>query len=53
MKAITCLPLMIAASAFAHDGHGMPGTHWHASDTWGFVGGVVAVAIGWFLAKRK
>jgi hypothetical protein len=53
MKAITCWPLLIATSSFAHDGHGLQGAHWHASDAWGFVAGVAAVAIGWFLAKRK
>ncbi len=32
---------------FAHDGHGAQGSHWHASDAWGFValGAMVAVAI--------
>jgi hypothetical protein len=53
MKAIVYSSLLIAASAFAHDGHGLPGAHWHASDAWGFVAGVAAAAIGWFLASRK
>jgi hypothetical protein len=22
--------------AMAHEGHGLPGGHWHASDAWGF-----------------
>ena len=44
----------IHGGAFAHEGHGLPGSaHWHASDTLGFVGlAVVAVAV-WFLHKRK
>jgi hypothetical protein len=36
-------------SIFAHDGHGFLGSHWHASDTFGFV--ILAAAIGltlWF-----
>ena len=33
-----------ASSAFAHDGHGMAGSHWHSTDAWGFV------ALGLFLA---
>jgi hypothetical protein len=38
-----------ATSIFAHDGHGFLGSHWHASDTFGFV--ILAAAIGltlWF-----
>ena len=36
-----------AGSALAHDGHGLSGTHWHASDTLGFlvVIGLAAVAV--------
>ena len=32
---------------FAHDGHGLSGSHWHASDTWGFVtvGALLALAV--------
>jgi hypothetical protein len=36
-------------SIFAHDGHGLQGSHWHASDTFGFA--ILAAAIGltlWF-----
>ena len=34
------------STVFAHDGHGLPGAHWHATDVLGFValGAVVAVA---------
>ena len=34
-------------ASFAHDGHGLHGSHWHATDLWGFVaiGLVLAVAI--------
>jgi len=39
--------LMSARITFAHDGHGLQGSHWHATDLWGFVviGVVLAVAI--------
>lgn len=30
-------------AVFAHDGHGLSGSHWHASDTWGLV--VLAVGL--------
>jgi len=34
-------------STFAHEGHGLQGSHWHATDLWGFVaiGVVLAIAI--------
>jgi len=33
--------------AWAHDGHGLQGGHWHASDAWGFVlaGAVLALVL--------
>jgi hypothetical protein len=45
--AIGALTTFWAASAHAHDGHGLSGVHWHASDTWGFVAfaAVLALAI--------
>jgi hypothetical protein len=37
------LPTWVAA----HDGHGLPGSHWHATDVWGFAAaaGVIALAV--------
>ena len=38
-----------ASVLFAHDGYGLEGSHWHASDVFGFA--LLAVAIGislWF-----
>lgn len=44
--AITSLP------AFAHEGHGLLGSHWHATDALGFVAAGVAVAAAiWWLKK--
>lgn len=41
-----------SASASAHDGHGLVGTHWHATDTLGFVlVAVLALAAAWFSGK--
>lgn len=36
-----------AGATFAHEGHGLHGSHWHATDLWGFVaiGLVLALAI--------
>ena len=41
-----------ARAALAHNGHGLSGTHWHATDALGFiaVGGAIAVAI-WLSRK--
>ena len=40
--------------AFAHEGHGLAGTHWHATDVWGFVvvAGLAVAAI-WVSRKNK
>jgi hypothetical protein len=44
---------LIAAAAHAHEGHGLGGSHWHASDSLGFVllGLVIAGAI--WASRRK
>lgn len=34
-----------ATNLFAHDGHGMQGSHWHASDATGFVVLIVMIAL--------
>ena len=40
--------------AFAHEGHGLPGSaHWHATDTLGFVGLAAVAVIVWFIGKGK
>jgi len=43
-----------ASTVFAHDGHGLGGSHWHATDSWGFIAlmGVVAVAV-WLSRGKK
>ncbi|MDZ7939128.1 MAG: hypothetical protein U5M53_12965 [Rhodoferax sp.] len=50
----SCLTTTGASVAFAHDGHGLGGTHWHATDVWGFVvvGALSALAI-WIARKGK
>ena len=40
--------------AFAHEGHGLPGSaHWHPTDTLGFVGLAAVAVIVWFIGKGK
>ena len=34
----------LSTTVFAHDGHGLSGSHWHSTDAWGFV--ALALAIG-------
>jgi hypothetical protein len=54
MKMLTCFAVALTAPlALAHDGHGLPAPHWHASDTLGFVllGAVVAAAL--WASRRK
>ena len=48
LQPLSAVALLSASSlAFAHDNHGMLGSHWHATDVWGFValGAAIAVAI--------
>jgi hypothetical protein len=50
MKLIAFSALLVCAgTAFSHENHGMHGSHWHATDVWGFValGGVLALALWW------
>ncbi|MEO5670897.1 MAG: hypothetical protein ABIR26_09435 [Ramlibacter sp.] len=41
------------AGAFAHDGHGMQGSHWHATDVSGFVLVVVLATLAIWLSRGK
>ena len=48
MKKILALPALAScAAALAHEGHGLPGAHWHATDAFGLllVGALVGLAI--------
>jgi hypothetical protein len=47
--ALTCLHTPV----WAHEGHGLWGSHWHATDVLGFVV-VLALALGaWVIGRRK
>ena len=37
--------LAVNATAWAHEGHGMEGSHWHATDIWGLLALAAAVAL--------
>ena len=47
---LTLLALFWVATARAHDGHGLSGAHWHATDAVGFI--AAAVAAGAYLWWR-
>ena len=44
----------LATAVHAHEGHGLGGaSHWHASDTLGFVlVGLVCVAVAWYAGRK-
>ena len=39
--------------AGAHEGHGLSGSHWHASDAMGFVAALIVGVAAWYLGNRK
>ena len=44
----------ISPAAWAHPGHGLgDGTHWHATDAWGWMLGLAVAAFALWLARRK
>ena len=43
--------LTVHASTWAHQGHGMEGSHWHATDIWGVL--AVAAAAALLFRRRK
>lgn len=46
---LAVLPL----TALAHDGHGATATHWHATDTWGFIVTIALVGAALWFSRRK
>ena len=42
--------IFMNSTAHAHEGHGLWGTHWHASDTWGFL--VLAVVLAFWFSRK-
>ena len=44
--------MQLAVPALAHEGHGQTeASHWHATDSWGFVGVGVALVIAIWLSR--
>jgi hypothetical protein len=55
MRLTTALLAVAAfcAPVLAHDGHGLLGSHWHSTDTLGFVGVVLAIAVALWWSSGK
>jgi hypothetical protein len=51
-RAALALGLLAAGPAFAHDGHGLAGAHWHATDTFGLLLVGALGALAWWLSRR-
>ena len=52
LKTLATLALGTLTSAtWAHDGHGMQGSHWHATDVAGFAAVAVLVAVAIWLSR--
>ena len=53
MKHIATLAATLSTlPAFAHDGHGLFGSHWHATDALGFVAVAGLIALAVWLSKK-
>jgi hypothetical protein len=44
---------LASGAALAHEGHGLEGAHWHATDAWGWVALAAVVAAAIWFARRK
>lgn len=51
--AVALVLLAAKGLALAHDGHGMEGSHWHASDLLGLVVGLAVAALTWRSGKDR
>ena len=43
---------MWSAAGLSHDGHGLAGAHWHATDALGFVAVSAVIAVAIWLSKK-
>jgi hypothetical protein len=44
---------VLHAPAGAHDGHGLFGSHWHATDASGFIVAIALAVALWAIGRRK
>ncbi|MFM9916445.1 MAG: hypothetical protein ACKVOX_11605 [Rhizobacter sp.] len=51
---LALLMLSAASPAFSHEGHGLgSGSHWHASDAWGYLALAAVVAVSVWAGRKK
>ena len=50
---IGCVAAWLSTTALAHEGHGLAGPHWHATDTLGFVVLAAIVGVALWATRRK
>ena len=53
MKTLLLGTWALPIASIAHDGHGHGGSHWHASDAWGFVALAIAIGAAAWFSRRK
>jgi hypothetical protein len=46
-----CAVFTPTTTVFAHENHGLSGSHWHASDAWGFAALAVMAALAVWLGR--
>jgi hypothetical protein len=52
LRSAAALAMLVAsAAARAHEGHGLEGSHWHATDMWGLL--AIAAAAALYYHRRK
>jgi hypothetical protein len=49
----TCAVSTVPTAVFAHDGHGLLGSHWHSTDVLGFVALGCVVGLALWLSRGK
>jgi len=53
MKTTLLTLLALPAAALAHEGHGLAGTHWHATDPFGYIVlGIAVAAVTWWWGRK-
>jgi hypothetical protein len=53
MQRLTALVITLTTlPVFAHDGHGLFGSHWHATDTLGFVGVAALIGLALWMSRK-
>ena len=50
-SAVALATLAAHVSTWAHEGHGLGGSHWHATDSWGVLAAAVLAALVFYRRK--